>query len=74
MYFFPWQLVNEAQFEPEQEQKMRVINSAYSIFQFKQVKLQHKYKNNDQYQEIDLIIPAPEVPNQDQVYIRQNIA
>ena len=30
----PNQLAYEAQFEPEQEQKMRVINSAYSIFQF----------------------------------------
>ena len=37
---FPWLMVNEAQFEPEQEQKVEGLrNSSHNIFQFRGVKL-----------------------------------
>ena len=41
--------LNEAQFEPEQEQKLRTAQFHIQYIPIQVVKLQHKYKNKDHF-------------------------
>ena len=44
--------LNEAQFEPEQETKLRTAQFHIQYIPIQVVKLQHKYKNKDHFNEI----------------------
>ena len=44
--------LNEAQFEPEQEQKLRTAQFHIQYIPIQVVKLQHRYKNKDHFNEI----------------------